>query len=135
LDVEDIVFFLGFREDIPKILTSLDLFVLSSYLEGMGSSLLDAMACRLPVVATKVGGIPEVVIHGETGLLVPPRNPSALARAILKLYNNKDLASRLGQKGYELVHRKFSAEAMADKVLRLYEKIGLRKWIKIYEKA
>jgi glycosyltransferase involved in cell wall biosynthesis len=135
LDVEDIVFFLGFRKDIPKILTSLDLFVLSSYLEGMGSSILDAMACRLPVVATKVGGIPEVVIHGETGLLVPPRNPSALARAILKLYSNKTLASRLGQKGYELVHRKFSAEAMADKVVRLYERVGLRKWIKIYEKA
>lgn len=135
LDVEDIIFFLGFRKDIPKILSSLDLFVLSSHLEGMGSSILDAMASRLPVVATKVGGIPEVVIHGETGLLVPPRNPSALARAILMLYSNKTLASRLGQKGYELVHRKFSAEAMADKVIRLYEKIGLRKWIKIYEKA
>ena len=135
LDVEDIIFFLGFRKDIPKILSSLDLFVLSSHLEGMGSSILDAMASRLPVVATKVGGIPEVVIHGETGLLVPPRNPSALARAILMLYSDKTLASRLGQKGYELVHRKFSAEAMADKVMRLYEKIGLRKWIKIYEKA
>ncbi len=135
LDVEDIIFFLGFRKDIPKILSSLDLFVLSSHLEGMGSSILDAMASRLPVVATKVGGIPEVVIHGETGLLVPPRNPSALARAILMLYSNKTLASRLGQKGYELVHRKFSAEAMADKVVRLYEKIGLRRWIKIYEKA
>jgi glycosyltransferase involved in cell wall biosynthesis len=135
LDVEDIVFFLGFRKDVAKILSSLDLFVLSSYLEGMGSSILDAMACRLPVVATNVGGIPEVVIHGETGLLVPPRDPTALARAILKLYNNKTLASRLGQKGYELVHRKFSAEAMADKVVSLYERIGLRKWIKIYEKA
>ncbi len=135
LNVEDIVFFLGFRKDIPKILSSLDLFVLSSYLEGMGSSILDAMASRLPVVATNVGGIPEVVIHGETGLLVPPRNPSALARAILMLYSNKTLASRLGQKGYELVHRKFSAEAMADKVVRLYERVGLRKWIKIYEKA
>lgn len=135
LDVEDIIFFLGFRKDIPKILSSLDLFVLSSHLEGMGSSILDAMASRLPVVATKVGGIPEVVINGETGLLVPPRNPSALARAILMLYSDKTLASRLGQKGYELVHRKFSAEAMADKVVRLYEKIGLRKWIKIYEKA
>ena len=135
LDVEDIIFFLGFRKDIPKILSSLDLFVLSSHLEGMGSSILDAMASRLPVVATKVGGIPDVVIHGETGLLVPPRNPSALARAILMLYSDKTLASHLGQKGYELVHRKFSAEAMADKVVRLYEKVGLRKWIKIYEKA
>ena len=134
-DVEDIVFFLGFRKDVPKILSSLDLFVLSSYLEGMGSSILDAMACRLPVVATRVGGIPEVVIHRETGLLVPPRNPSALARAILKLYYNRTLASRLGQRGYELVHKRFSAEAMAGKVVRLYERLGLKKWIKLHEKA
>lgn len=135
LNIEDIVFFLGFREDVAKILFSLDLFVLSSYLEGLGSSILDAMACRLPVVATKVGGIPEVVIHGETGLLVPPRNPSALARAILNLYKNKTLASRLGKRGYELVHQKFSAEAMAGKVVRLYERVGLKKWIKLHEKA
>lgn len=129
--VEDIVFFLGFREDIPQILHSLDLFVISSYLEGMGSSILDAMACRLPVVATKVGGIPEVVIHGETGLLVPPRTPSALAPAILRLYYNKALASRLGQKGYEVVHQKFSAEAMADKIVVLYEKIASAKGVKL----
>ena len=133
--VADIVFFLGFREDIPKILSSLDLFVLSSHLEGMGSSILDAMACRLPVVATKTGGIPEVVTHGETGLLVPPRNPPALAQAILKLYNDRTLASRLGQRGYEVVHQKFSAEAMANKIVLLYGKIGLKKWIKFHEET
>ena len=129
--VEDIVFFLGFREDVPRILHSLDLFVISSYLEGMGSSILDAMACRLPVVATKVGGIPEVVTNGETGLLVPPRSPSALARAILRLYYNKALASRLGQKGHEVVHQKYSAEAMADKSAVLYGKIASTKGIKL----
>jgi glycosyltransferase involved in cell wall biosynthesis len=134
-DVQDIVFFLGFREDVPQILCSLDLFVLSSYLEGMGSSILDAMACRLPVVATKVGGIPEVVIHRETGLLVPPRNPSALAKAILKLYNDRELTSRLGHRGHEIVHQKFSAEAMAEKIVLLYEDLGLRKWIKLHEQA
>jgi len=127
LQVKEFVYFLGFREDIPQILSSLDLFVLSSYLEGMGSSLLDAMAARLPVVATKTGGIPEVVIHRKTGLLVPPRNPSSLAKAILKLYKDRDLASRLGQKGYEVVHKKFSAEAMAKKIIDLYERIAERK--------
>ena len=127
LQVKEFVYFLGFREDIPQILSSLDLFVLSSYLEGMGSSLLDAMAARLPVVATKTGGIPEVVTHRKTGLLVPPRNPSALAKAILKLYKDRDLASRLGQKGYEVVHKKFSAEAMAKKIIDLYERIAERK--------
>jgi glycosyltransferase involved in cell wall biosynthesis len=127
LQVKDIVYFLGFREDIPQILSSLDLFVLTSYLEGMGTSLLDAMAARLPVVATKTGGIPEVVTHRKTGLLVPPRNPSSLAKAILKLYKDRDLASRLGQKGYEVVHKKFSAEAMAKKIIDLYERIAERK--------
>jgi len=133
--VEDIVFFLGFREDVPQILSSLDVFVLSSYLEGMGSSILDAMACRLPVVATKVGGIPEVVLHGETGILVPPRNPQAIARAILKLYNNRNLASRLGQRGYQVVHQKYSSEAMAERIVHLYERLGLRRWIKIHKRA
>jgi glycosyltransferase involved in cell wall biosynthesis len=131
LAVDDIVYFLGFREDVPQILSSLDLFVLSSHLEGLGSSLLDAMACRLPVVATMVGGIPEVVIHRETGLLVPPRDPEALAEAILKLYLDRTFAFRLGEKGYEVVHQKFSAEAMADRVIALYEKLAAKKGIRL----
>jgi len=131
IKVEDMVFFLGFREDIHQILASLDLFVLSSYLEGMGSSLLDAMAHRLPVVATQVGGIPEVVKQNETGLLVPPRKPEALARAILRVYNNKELASRLGLKGFEVVRQKFSAEAMAEKIIQVYEEISRKKGIKL----
>lgn len=133
-NVEDTVFFLGFREDIPKILSSINLYVLSSHLEGMGSSMLDAMACRLPVVATLTGGIPEVVIQGKTGLLVPPRDPSDLAQAILKLYNDRALSSLLGQGGYEVVHQNFSAETMAEKIVLLYERIGLKKWIEYYEK-
>jgi len=131
IEVEDIVFFLGFREDIPQILASLDLFVLSSYLEGLGSSIMDAMASRLPVVATNVGGIPEVVVHEETGLLVPPRRSTSLAKAILRIYENRDLGKKLGQKGYELVHRKFSAEAMANKIILEYERIAKEKNVKL----
>lgn len=125
--LENVVFFLGFREDIPRILNSLDLFVLSSFKEGMGSSLLDAMACRLPVVATKVGGIPEVVAHRETGLLVSPKNSRALARAVLSLYADKDFAAQLGQRGYEAVHEKFSAQAMAEEIIRVYEGLAVNK--------
>jgi glycosyltransferase involved in cell wall biosynthesis len=121
--LEDVVFFLGFREDIPRILASLDLFVLSSHLEGLGSSLLEAMASRLPVVATRVGGIPDVVIHQETGLLVPPKNPPALAEAILDMYTHRERARQMGQKGYEVVHRKFSAEAMASRVIDVYQRL------------
>jgi len=120
LGVEDMVFFLGFREDVPRILASLDLFVLSSHLEGLGSSILDAMACRLPVVATRAGGIPEIVTDNETGILVPLRDPEALARAILILYRDRQLAARLGQRGYEIVHERYSVEAMAGHIITLY---------------
>jgi glycosyltransferase involved in cell wall biosynthesis len=131
LGVEDIVFFLGFRKDVPQILASLDLFVLSSHLEGMGSSLLDAMASRLPIVATRAGGIPEVITHGETGLLVPPRDPVSLAQAILTLYRDKERATRMAQRGYQAVHRKFSVEAMAEKVISLYESCAGEKRVAI----
>ncbi len=131
LGVEDIVFFLGYRDDVPRILASLDLFVLSSHHEGMGSSLLDAMASRLPVVATRAGGIPEVVEDRETGLLVPPRDPPALARAILELYRDRGLAARLAGRGFEVVHRKFSAEAMAARIVELYEQHAARKGIRL----
>jgi glycosyltransferase involved in cell wall biosynthesis len=130
----DIAFILGHGEDFAKILASLDLFALSFYPERMKDSILDAMACRLPVVAVREGGIPEAILHGETGLLVPPHNPLALAKAVIKLYNDRNLAFYLGLRGYEFVHRKFSCEAMAKKIVALYEKIGLRKWIRFYSR-
>lgn len=131
LGVEDLVFFLGFREDVPRILASLDLFVLSSHLEGLGSSILDAMAAKLPVVATRAGGIPEVVVHGETGLLVPARNPSGLAEAVLRLYKDRKLAAALGARGFQVVHESYSAEAMADRIVGIYERIADRKKVRL----
>ncbi len=135
LNVKDVVYFMGFRSDIPRILASLDLFVLSSHLEGLGSSIMDAMACRLPVVATRAGGIPELVKNGETGLLVPARNPEALAEAILTLYHDRRLASRLAKAGYDFVHRSFSAEAMAAKTISVYDKIAASKGVHLHDKA
>lgn len=129
LEVADMVYFLGFREDVPRILASLDLFVLSSHMEGLGSSLLDAMASRLPIVATQAGGIPEIVIHRKTGLLVPPRDQDALAQAILKLYLDRPLAARLAHGGYESVHKNYSAEAMAHKIIRVYERLAAQKGV------
>ena len=131
LQVDDLVYFLGFREDVPRILASLDVFVLSSHLEGLGTSIMDAMASRLPVVATAVGGIPEVVSDGETGLLVAPRSPEALADAIVRLYLDRPLARRLGERGCEVVHEKFSAEAMARRIIEIYERIAHKKGIKL----
>ncbi len=135
LNVKDLVYFMGFRDDIPRILASLDLFVLSSHLEGLGSSIMDAMACRLPVVATRTGGIPELVKNGETGLLVPPRNPEALAEAILTLYRDRRQAARLAQAGCDFVHKHFSAEAMADKTVAVYDKLAAAKGVTLHDRA
>jgi len=128
---EDMVFFMGFREDIPQILKSLDVFVLSSEREGLGSILMDAMACRLPIVATRVGGIPELIEHRRTGLLVPPQKPKALANAILAIYEDREMARQLGRQGYGVVHQKFSAEAMALKAVDLYEELARKKGIRL----
>jgi glycosyltransferase involved in cell wall biosynthesis len=89
------------------------------------------MASRLPVVATRAGGIPEVVEDRETGLLVPPRDPAALARAILELYRDRELGGRLAGRGLEVVHRKYSAEAMAGKIAGLYEQFAAKKGIRL----
>jgi glycosyltransferase involved in cell wall biosynthesis len=83
-------------------------------------------------VATQVGGIPEVVLHDETGFLVPPRSPKALAGAIYELFENRPLARRFGEAGYEIVHSKFSSRAMALKVIRLYERLAARKGIRLH---
>jgi len=131
LGVNDLVFFLGFRDDVPRLLASLDAFVMTSNAEGLGTSIMDAMASRLPVVATSVGGIPEVVTDKETGILIPPRHPEDLAEAIGKLYADRAYARKLGKRGFEVVHEKFSAEAMAARIVDLYEKIARRKNIKL----
>ncbi len=131
LGVDDIIFFLGFREDVPRILASLDLFVLSSHHEGLGTSLLDALASHLPVVATAAGGIPEVIINMKTGLLVPPRDPAVLAQAVLTLYRDRKLAARLADRGFDAVNRNFSAEGMAWKIIDLYEKVARSKGVRL----
>ena len=95
LGLGDRVLFLGHRRDVPAVLAALDLFVQPSLYEGFGLSLLEAMAAGLPIVASRVGGIPELLEDGRTGLLVPPQDPAALARAILRLLRDRDLAQRL----------------------------------------
>ncbi|MGZ7066109.1 MAG: glycosyltransferase family 4 protein, partial [Candidatus Aminicenantales bacterium] len=88
----DVVYYLGFRDHQAQVLASLDVFVTTSPLIGFGGGLLDAMASRVPVVATEAGGAPEVLVHRETGLLVPIRNPHSLAEAVLKCYLDRNLA-------------------------------------------
>jgi glycosyltransferase involved in cell wall biosynthesis len=112
----------GFRADILSFIRSFDVFVMSSLFEGLGTSLLDAMALSKPTVASDTGGIPEVVSHGETGLLVPPRDARALATAIVKLLKDPERRERMGQAGLARVRRLFSADRMVEQTLDVYRK-------------
>lgn len=128
---DDVVYYLGFRDHLALVLASLDVFVTTSPLIGFGGGLLDAMGSRVPVVATRAGGAPDVLVHRETGLLIPPRDPRSLAEAVLKLYLDRNLAARLAQQGLETVRDKYSAEAMARKVIAVYERLASRRGIKL----
>ena len=119
LRLGDRVRLLGFRDDVPDLLRAADLFCVSSYLEGMGTATLDAMAAGLPVVATRVGGIPEIVENGVTGLLVPRRDPAALAEAILTLADQPALRRAMGDRARERV-RVFSADRTEEETRRVY---------------
>jgi glycosyltransferase involved in cell wall biosynthesis len=110
----------GFRPDVLSFHRSFDVFALSSVTEGLGTSLLDAMAASKPVVATTAGGIPEVVADGQTGVLVPPRDSVALAEGIVRLLKNSKLAREMGQRGFERVRSRFSAGRMVDETLNAY---------------
>jgi glycosyltransferase involved in cell wall biosynthesis len=123
--LEKHVLLAGFRPDVLSVHKAFDIFVMSSVTEGLGTSLLDAMACAKPVVATTAGGIPEVVADGETGLLVPPRDHHALADAIVRLLNDAGLRTRLGEAGRARVRERFSADRMVRDTLRVYERVAL----------
>lgn len=119
LDIVPWVVFAGVRRDVSQLLPLLDAFVLPSLYEGFGIALLEAMAAGRPVVATTVGGIPEFVTHGETGILVEPGNVVALAEAIRTMLTNPDQARRMGLKGQEHVRGQFGI----DRVVRQHEEV------------
>ncbi len=127
----DAVYYLGFRSDMARVLASLDVFVTTSPLIGFGGSLLDAMASRVPVVAEETGGAPDIIVHRETGLLAPSRDPRSLAETVLKLYMDRNLAARLAQRGAAAVREKYSAEAMARRIIAIYERLASQKRIKL----
>jgi glycosyltransferase involved in cell wall biosynthesis len=113
----------GFRADVLAVLKSADLFVMSSETEGLGTSILDAMACGKAVVGTSAGGIPEIVEDGVTGLIVPPRDPEALAAAITKLLVDEPLRARMGAAGLARVRERFTVDRMIEGTLRVYERV------------
>jgi len=115
------VVFTGRRDDVPAVTAALDVAVLPSYREAQGLVILEAMALSRPVVATNVGGIPEMIEDGVTGLLVPPRDAPALAAAITRLLEDHPLADTLARAGHDLVHERFCLERMIAEVGSIYE--------------
>ena len=124
MGIRERVIFAGERRDMPGVYASLDIMVLPSFNEGMPMTVLEAMAAGKAVVASAVGAIPTAVIAGKTGLLVPPRDTTALSRAIGRLLASPELASDLGRAAQAHVARHFSAAAMAQEYLAAYS--GLR---------
>lgn len=113
---------LGYVEDLWRFLAGLDLYVMPSRAEGLGASVLQAMACGLAIVASRVGGLPELVVAGETGWLVPSESPKALAEAIVDAASDRARLSEFGRRGRERA-RQFSAEAMIDKTEAAYARV------------
>jgi len=129
--LDEKVIFFGFRDDITEILPALDMFVLSSTTEGVALTLLEAMAASKPVVATNVGGNPEVVVDGETGFLVPPKDPQTMADAIMKILDNPELAKSMGRAGRKRVEQYFSLDRMVKDYTEVYEECLAKKRIGI----
>ena len=115
------VVFTGRRDDVPAVTAALDVAVLPSYREAQGLSILEAMALSRPVVASNVGGIPEMITDGVTGLLVPPHDPAALAAGIVRLLVDHPLADTLGRAGHDLVHDRFCIQLMVNAVEAIYD--------------
>ena len=122
LDVNSRVIFTGYREDIPALIAGMDVFVLPSLNEGMGRVLVMAMALGKPIVASRVGGVPELLGQGEAGLLVPPADPRALADAICTLLADPVRAKTLGEVGRRRAPA-YSADAMVQALARLYREV------------
>ena len=116
--------FLGHRDDVPRLMAAATLVVLPSAYEGLPNIVLEAMRFRKPVVATSAPGTTEVVVDGQTGVLVPVANPQLLARAIRDVVRDPDLARRLGMAGREHVDAKFSVQIMIDQFARLYDELA-----------
>jgi glycosyltransferase involved in cell wall biosynthesis len=127
LGLGEVVRFTGQRADVARLLGAFDIFVLPSLREALPIAVIEAMAVRLPVVAARIGGIPEVVEDGGTGCLVPPGDVAALAAVLERLVGDPALVARLGAAGQARVQAQFTVEQMVRRVEHLYEELARRK--------
>ena len=121
--LEQAIILTGDRRDVPALLAALDVFLLPSLWEGLPTSIVEAMAMQTPVVASSVGGIPELVEHGVTGYLIPPQHPAALAEAVTHLLAHPELARQFGRAGYDRARRDFSMDAVVAKTEAAYDRL------------
>lgn len=120
LGILDRVVFAGLVKAIPRLLPVIDVAVFPSLNEGMGRAIAEAMYCRLPVIATQVGGVPELLDYGNAGLLVPPHSASAIARSLEALYNDPELRNRYGAHAYKFVMKDYSLDEMIRRIEKVY---------------
>jgi glycosyltransferase involved in cell wall biosynthesis len=130
-DLRDRVHFLGWRQDLPEIYGDLDVVVLSSLNEGSPVALIEAMAAGRPVVATRVGGVVELIDEGVTGLMVPPRSPEALADAISRVLSDPGLGERLGRAAREAVYPRHSSARLCEDMAALYADLLARRSVPV----
>ena len=121
LGVRDNVTFTGFKQDVREMMSACDVVIVPSLREGFGLAAVEAMALRKPVVASAQGGLPEIVVPGETGILVPPNDPQALADAVRKLLDDPDLAETMGAKGRARVQEKFALGKQMREVMQILD--------------
>ena len=124
LGLERELIFTGFRNDVASFYQIADLYVMSSVQEGLGTAVLDALALAKPVVATRAGGLPEIIQDGVTGRLVAPADSEALADGIVEMLTRKDAAQAMADEGQAMVQNRFSIDAMVEQNLEVYQKVS-----------
>lgn len=124
LRIADRVIFTGFRTDIPDVMASLDILVSASWAEPFGRVIIEAMAAGKPVIATMAGGAPEIVQDGITGILVPPRDPQAIARAALHILQDDEIRQKMGRAGQKRAQKHFSLDRNIRETQTIYEELG-----------
>lgn len=121
--LEEYIIMTGFLDNIEEVLPALDIFLMTSSTEGLGTSVLDAFACKIPVVATQAGGIPEMVIHEKTGLLASPKDAATLAQHLKRITENTALRATLTENAYRHLLQNFTKEKMASRTLIVYRQV------------
>jgi glycosyltransferase involved in cell wall biosynthesis len=115
--------FIGFQPNVSRAMSQIDVVIMPSLNETFGLTIVEAFAMKKVVIGSDVGGIPELVIHGQTGLLFPARDSSALAETILYVYNNKEEAHTMAMNGYDYFKKNFTSEIMTENTIRYYESV------------